>query len=160
MRAEVAVGRLLTARGETLVLAESCTGGMAAERVTRVPGSSVYFLAALVTYADEAKRRFLGVSAKLLREKGAVSRECAEAMARGARRQTGADWAVSVTGIAGPGGGTKTKPVGTVYIGLAGPSGVVARKYRFTGGRAEIRRRSATRALETLLRGLGGEAGS
>jgi nicotinamide-nucleotide amidase len=115
--------RLLTERKQTLALAESCTGGFVANRITNVSGASAVFLAGLVTYSNEAKMRFLGVSAETLAAHGAVSRETAIEMAEGARKVTGADFAIGITGIAGPTGGTPTKPVGTVFIALAGGGG-------------------------------------
>ena len=124
---ETVIVRLLTERKETLALAESCTGGCIANRVTNVPGASVVLLAGLVTYSNAAKQKFLGVRAETLARHGAVSEAVAREMAEGARQQTQADYALSVTGIAGPSGGTPEKPVGTVFIGLAGPSGTVIR---------------------------------
>ncbi len=111
--------RLLTEYGQTLALAESCTGGYLANRITNVPGASQILLAGLVTYSNEAKQKFLGVKAETLATHGAVSEPTAREMAEGARTQTGADYALAITGIAGPGGGTETKPVGTVFIALA-----------------------------------------
>jgi len=116
---EAVIVRLLTERKQTLALAESCTGGYLANRITNVPGASAVFLAGLVTYSNEAKQKFLGVSAQTLSQHGAVSDAAAREMAEGARRQTGADIALSVTGIAGPAGGTPDKPVGSVFIALA-----------------------------------------
>lgn len=116
---EAVIVRLLTERKQTLALAESCTGGYLANRITNVPGASAVFLAGLVTYSNEAKQKFLGVSAQTLSQHGAVSEAAAREMAEGARRQTGADFALSVTGIAGPAGGTPDKPVGSVFIALA-----------------------------------------
>jgi nicotinamide-nucleotide amidase len=113
--------REMTARGTTLALAESCTGGHIANRITNVPGASAVLLSGFVTYANAAKVALLGVSEQTLRDYGAVSEPVARQMAEGARRASGADYAISVTGIAGPGGGTSIKPVGTVYIGVAGP---------------------------------------
>jgi nicotinamide-nucleotide amidase len=110
---------LLTARGETLAVAESCTGGLLANRITNVPGASAIFLAGYVTYANEAKSRTLGVDAALIEAHGAVSGEVAAAMADGALQTSGASYALSTTGIAGPGGGSEHKPVGTVYIAFA-----------------------------------------
>jgi len=117
---EAVVVRLLTGRKQTLALAESCTGGYLANRITNVPGASAVLLAGLVPYSNEAKQTFLGVRADSLAAHGAVSEPVAREMAEGARRRTGADYALSVTGIAGPGGGTPDKPVGTVFIALAG----------------------------------------
>jgi nicotinamide-nucleotide amidase len=119
---EDVIVRLLTERKQTLALAESCTGGFIANRITNVPGASAVLLAGLVTYSNEAKEQLLGVSAATLKGHGAVSEAVARELVDGARRRTGADYAISVTGIAGPTGGTPEKPVGTVYIGLATPT--------------------------------------
>ena len=116
---EEAVGRLLAERGLTVAVAESCTGGLIAHRLTNVPGSSAYFLGGVVAYANEVKERVLGVRPETLRRYGAVSRETALEMARRVRRLLGADIALSATGIAGPAGGTPEKPVGLVYVALA-----------------------------------------
>jgi nicotinamide-nucleotide amidase len=113
--------RLLTERKQTLAVAESCTGGYIAHRITNVPGASAIFPAGLVTYSNEAKQKFLGVRAETLAQHGAVSEAVAREMAEGARRSCGADFSIAVTGIAGPGGGTPEKPVGTVFIGVASP---------------------------------------
>lgn len=116
---DAVVVRLLTERKKTLALAESCTGGFIAHRITNIPGASVVFLAGLVTYSNEAKQKFLGVKAETLQAHGAVSAETAQEMAEGCRANVGANFAIAVTGIAGPGGGTPEKPVGTVFIALA-----------------------------------------
>ena len=115
--------RQLTERKQTLALAESCTGGFIANRITNLPGASAVLLAGLVTYSNAAKERFLGVRAETLAAHGAVSEAVAREMAEGARANTGADFAIGVTGIAGPGGGTPEKPVGTVFIALASAAG-------------------------------------
>src|SRR5262249_3852629 len=117
---EASIIRLMTARRNTLAVAEACTGGRISSRLTYVPGSSAVLLAGLVTYSNKAKIRFLGVRPETLEKNGAVSEPAAQEMAEGARRETGADYALSVTGIAGPSGGSPEKPVGTVFIGLAG----------------------------------------
>ncbi|MFO7173457.1 MAG: competence/damage-inducible protein A [Bacillota bacterium] len=147
---ETAVGALLRERGETLALAESCTGGLVAQRITAVPGASAYFLAGYVTYSNEAKVEVLGVPREVLAAHGAVSEATVRAMATGARERSGATWAVSISGIAGPTGGTPEKPVGTVWIGLAGPGVVEARRYQFRGSRQEIRQWAAQTALALL----------
>ena len=151
------VGDALRRRGLTLGLAESCTGGLIAKRITDVAGSSAYFLGGLVTYSNESKQALLGVRESTLAAHGAVSEETAREMAVGARRALGADVAVSVTGIAGPGGGSAEKPVGTVWIGIAMDDAVEARRFRFLGERDEVRERAAQAALALLWRHLGQE---
>ncbi|MEQ1567903.1 MAG: CinA family nicotinamide mononucleotide deamidase-related protein, partial [Myxococcota bacterium] len=133
-QAEV-VGRMLAARGQTLALAESCTGGRIAAACTAVPGASEWLLEGIVSYANAAKVRLLGVSESDLAEHGAVSELVARAMAAGVRARSGASWGVGVTGIAGPGGGTPDKPVGTVHVALEGPEGQVHRAFRWMGNR-------------------------
>jgi nicotinamide-nucleotide amidase len=149
---ETVIVRLLTERKATLALAESCTGGYIANRVTNVPGASAVLLAGLVTYSNAAKQKFLGVHAETLARHGAVSEPVAREMAEGARRQTQADYALSVTGIAGPSGGTPEKPVGTVYIGLAGPSGTVAERQFNPYDRETFKQVTTQQALELLRR--------
>ncbi len=148
---------LCRARGWTLATAESCTGGLVAARLTGVPGSSEVFRGGVVAYANEIKQAELGVPAGLLEAHGAVSPEVAEAMARGARERLGVDVAVSVTGIAGPDGGSEDKPVGLVYLHAEGPAGGVGREFSFPGDRASIRARSVVGALH-LVRRLATEA--
>jgi nicotinamide-nucleotide amidase len=138
------------ARGLTLATAESCTGGLVAARLTSVPGSSDVLVGGVVAYADEVKTGQLGVSAELLERHGAVSAEVAEAMAAGARARLGADVAVSVTGIAGPGGGTEEKPVGLVYLHAQGPGGGLARELNLPGNRDAIRGRATAAALHLV----------
>ncbi len=153
---EGVVGRLLAAAGRTLTTAESCTGGLVAERLTRVPGSSAYFLGGVVTYTDALKTRLLGVPEEMLAAHGAVSEPVARAMAAGGRARYGADYGIGVTGIAGPGGGSEEKPVGTVHVALAGPGDgdLEHRKVRFPGGRGRVRRQTSQLALELLRRDL------
>ena len=148
---EIEVGRLLQQRGWKLVLAESCTGGLLGSRITDVSGSSEYFLGGVIAYAYEAKADLLGVSWNTLNTKGAVSRETVLEMARGVRRGMKADIAVSVSGIAGPGGGTPEKPVGTTWIGLAGPDGERAKMFQFSGDREGNKNSAADAALKLLL---------
>jgi nicotinamide-nucleotide amidase len=135
----------------SLTTAESCTGGLLAKYLTDIPGSSAYFQQGFITYANEAKTRLLGVPTDTLEQFGAVSEPTALAMADGARQRAGTDFALAISGIAGPGGGTPDKPVGTVCIALATPSGTMARTFLFSGDRDMIRDRSAKMAL-TLLR--------
>lgn len=152
---ESVVGELLERAGRTVVTAESCTGGLVAERLTRVAGSSAFFLGGVVSYSNELKHRLLGVPLALIDEHGAVSEEVARAMASGARRRLGGDYAVSVTGIAGPGGGSEHKPVGTVHMALAGPGEeVVHRRVRFPGGRGRVRQQTSQMVLDLLRRHL------
>jgi len=141
---------LFRERGVTLSLAESCTGGMIAARITAVPGSSAYFLAGNVTYSNEAKSRMLEVPAELIERHGAVSAEVALAMAAGARRGSGSDLSLSVTGIAGPDGGTPEKPVGTVYIAIADASSCMVERYNFQGDRDVVRSLTCFTALDWL----------
>jgi len=147
------VGRHLRDRGLTVALAESCTGGMISALLTDVPGSSDYLLLDAVTYSNASKEKLLGVGSEVLRAYGAVSGECAQAMADGARRLADSDIAVSVTGVAGPGGGSGAKPVGTVWMGLA-RRGEPTRTEQFSlsGDRNRIRRRAAYLALQMIVR--------
>ncbi|HXR96978.1 MAG TPA: competence/damage-inducible protein A [Terriglobales bacterium] len=145
------VGEALRLRNQSLALAESCTAGMVAETLTRAPGASDFFLGGVVCYSDQVKRDLLGVADETLTAHGAVSAACACELARGARQRCAADWAIAVTGIAGPGGGTPTKPVGTVFIALAGPDGkVMAVQHQLAGDRDRIRRWSTHLALNQL----------
>jgi nicotinamide-nucleotide amidase len=149
---ETIVGRMLTTRNMTVATAESCSGGLIAHRITRVSGSSNYFLRGYVVYSNEAKEQALGVSASLISKKGAVSKEVAEALALGARKAAGSDVAISTTGIAGPGGGSAEKPVGLVYMGLADDQGAQSFEFRFTGDRETVKKRTSQSALEILRR--------
>lgn len=141
---------LLRATGATVSLAESCTGGLIAARITQTAGSSAWFLEGAVTYSNQAKSRMLGVPAALIEAHGAVSAEVAVAMATGARAASGADLALSVTGIAGPDGGTEEKPVGTVYIALADRNACTAKQHQFPGDRERVRSITCFAALELL----------
>lgn len=147
-----AVARLLIERNRTVATAESCTGGLIAKSLTDVPGSSAYFIDGLVTYSDEAKTRLLDVPAELIAQHGAVSHQVAETMAANCRRISNADFAISVTGIAGPTGGTPDKPVGLVYIGLADAAGTKVTEHRFGDflTREEIRDRTRKAAINHL----------
>ncbi|GAB4280281.1 MAG: competence/damage-inducible protein A [Oscillatoriaceae cyanobacterium] len=149
------VGQLLRDRGQTLAVAESCTGGGLGQMITAISGSSDYFLGGVIAYHNSVKMSSLGVDSESLVKMGAVSAEVAQQMAAGVRQSLGANWGLSITGIAGPGGGTEAKPVGLVYIGLAGPNGeAVAFEHRFgaTRGRDWVRHLSACTALDTLRR--------
>ncbi len=151
---EVVVGNALRRRSETVCVAESCTGGLVAARFTSVPGSSDYFLGGFLTYTDRIKTALLGVPEQLLLKHTAVSERAAEAMAACARERTGSTWALSVTGVAGPAGGTEAAPVGTVIVGLAGPGGCRSRRARFIGDRERVRTLAAQLALDILRREL------
>lgn len=145
------IGRLLTQRGLTLALAESCTGGLIAHRITMTPGSSAYFLGGVVSYANSVKQALLGVEAEVLAREGAVSEAVAAQLAAGVRDRLGADIGIAVTGIAGPGGGSPEKPVGLVFMGFANPRGeVTVRRYEFSGNRLEIKEQTCAAALEWL----------
>ncbi|MDK1028753.1 MAG: CinA family protein [Anaerolineae bacterium] len=144
---EIILGQLLREKGLQLATAESCTGGLIADRITNIPGSSEYFRGGVVAYAYEAKVALLGVSWDTLREYGAVSEETVIEMARGARMALGSDIAVSVSGIAGPDGGLPDKPVGTTWIGLSSTDGDMAQKFVGEGDRLQIKSSSAEAAL-------------
>jgi PncC family amidohydrolase len=147
-----AVGQLLTVSGLTLALAESCTGGLTGHLITDVPGSSSYFLGSAVCYAYSAKESVLGVRHETLQAHGAVSAECAQEMAQGARRLFGADIAVSVTGIAGPGGGLPNKPVGLVHIHLSASEAEIAERHVWSSDRAGNKALSAEAVLSLVAR--------
>jgi nicotinamide-nucleotide amidase len=149
---ESIVVQLLTDRKQTLALAESCTGGGIAHRITNVPGASAVLLAGLVTYSNSAKEKFLGVRSETLAAHGAVSEPVAREMAEGARKQTGADYALSVTGIAGPSGGSETKPVGTVFIGLASATETAVEKNYNPYDRETFKQATGNQALDLLRR--------
>lgn len=148
---EIQIGDLLRQKGWKLATAESCTGGLIGHRITNIPGSSDYYLGGVVAYAYEAKVAVLGVSWETLHKHGAVSRQTVLEMARGARILLRADMAVSVSGIAGPGGATPDKPVGTTWFGLSTTGGEWARVYCFPGDRAQNKAHSAQAALQFVL---------
>ncbi len=149
---EAVLVQLLTEMKKTLAMAESCTGGLLAHRITNVPGASAVFLSGFVTYSNGAKEKFLGVKAETLSQYGAVSEQVAREMAEGMRERTGADYALSVTGIAGPSGGTKEKPVGTVFIGLAGPFKTVVVRNFNPVDRETFKQMTTQQAMELLRR--------
>ena len=152
---EKVVGELLRKASASVALAESCTGGLVSERLTRVPGSSDYVLGGAVTYTNELKTQLVGVPAEMIAEHGAVSEPVARAMAEGVCRALGSDYGIGITGVAGPGGGSEAKPVGTVHIALAGPHGDTDhRKVRFPGDRERVRWHASQLALEMLRRRL------
>ncbi len=147
---EEIVGRLLRGQGSTLSTAESCTGGMVARLITSVPGASDYFRGTVVSYANEVKEKVLGVKAETLRDQGAVSRQTVEEMAAGARKVIGTDYAIAISGIAGPTGGTPEKPVGTVWIAVATPQKIHTEKFVFGFTRSENIERAAYTSLNIL----------
>lgn len=149
---EEVVGRILTENRATIAVAESCTGGLLAERLTNVPGSSVYFLGGVVCYSNELKSRLVDVPPSMIEAKGAVSPDVALALAEGIRKLTGARLGIGVTGIAGPGGGSPEKPVGLVYIGLADERGPRQKEFRFLGDRDRIRLFASQAALDMARR--------
>ena len=139
------------AAGRTVAVAESCTGGLVAHAITANAGSSAFFVGGVVSYSNAVKAALLGVSPSILDEHGAVSAQCAVAMADGARTRLGADLAASVTGVAGPDGGSDAKPVGLVYVAVAGLGATVVRRYLWAGDRSANKRDSAAAAIELLL---------
>lgn len=148
---EFQVGSLLRERKLKLAVAESCTGGLVSDRITNIAGSSEYFLGGVIAYAYEAKVNLLDVSWDTLNTRGAVSKEVVLEMARGVRKAFGTDVAASLSGIAGPGGGTPVKPVGTVWIALTAPHGEWTRLFHFSGDRVQIKTASADAALQFIL---------
>jgi len=148
---EVLVGEELSSQGLWLAVAESCTGGLIGHLLTNVAGSSRYYMGSVTAYANEAKVRLLGVGWETLEKYGAVSSETVIEMARGIRITLAADIGISVSGIAGPGGGTPEKPVGTVWIGLSSPSQEYSRHYLWSGDRLAVKEQSAQAALNLLL---------
>jgi nicotinamide-nucleotide amidase len=152
---EAMIGKLLVEEKRTIALAESCTGGLIGHRLTQVPGSSAYMDQGIICYSNKSKTELLGVPADLIERHGAVSGEVAAAMAKGVRERSGVSIGLSVTGIAGPGGATATKPVGLVYVGLNADNGdIVTREHRFHGDRSVIKQRSSQAALDLLRRWL------
>jgi nicotinamide-nucleotide amidase len=151
---EQIVGRQLQSHQATLAVAESCTGGLLAARITAVSGSSEYFLGGVVCYSNAVKQSAVGVSAELLAAQGAVSAEVAEALANGIRTRMNATFGIGITGIAGPGGGTRQKPVGLVYLALAGPKQTDVLERRYWGEREVVRRQATQTALDMLRRAL------
>ena len=149
-RIEKTVCSLLTEAGLKLATAESCTGGMVAQKITSVAGASECFECGVVTYSNEQKKRLLGVRPDTLSRFGAVSRETALEMCRGIKETAGADFGIGITGIAGPGGGTAEKPVGLVYIGICGENIHEAYEFHFTGSRDEVRQSAANAALRMV----------
>lgn len=151
---EEVVGMYLVLKQKTVAVAESCTGGLVSERLTRVPGSSTFFLGGAVCYSNKLKTMLAGVPATLIEECGAVSKPVAQALAEGIRKRTGASIGLGITGIAGPSGGTPEKPVGLVYIALADEPGTLIREFRFPGNRKKIRHWASQASLEMIRRRL------
>lgn len=156
---EARIGRILRERRMKIAVAESCTGGLIANRITNIQGASDYFDMGFVTYSNDSKELYLFVPEEVIAEKGAVSSEVAKEMAEGVKETTEADVALSVTGVAGPGGGTPEKPIGTVYVGLASKDGTVVRKFLFSGDRLSIKEQTSEEALKMVLDYLEGRLG-
>ena len=148
---EARIGRILKERRMKIAVAESCTGGHIANRITNIQGASDYFDLGFVTYSNDSKELYLFVTEEVIAEKGAVSSEVAKAMAEGLREATDADIALSVTGVAGPGGGSPEKPVGTVFVGLASKDGTFVNKFLFSGDRISIKEQTSEEALKLVL---------
>lgn len=155
VRPEEAVGQTLRDRGLTLAVVESCTGGLLSNMITDVPGSSDYFIGGVIAYSNEVKKKVIGVRPDTLLKFGAVSLQAAQEMAAGARNKLKSDIGVSITGIAGPGGGTPKKPVGAVFIAVSIKNRLTVRKFLFKGNRKSIKKQSAQSALAMLARALG-----
>jgi len=145
------VGHRLRDDRRSIATAESCTGGLLSAALTEVPGSSAWFMAGWVTYSNAAKQRDLGVDAQLIDQHGAVSGPVVQAMAQGAQRRAATDWAIAVSGVAGPGGGSPEKPVGTVWLSWAGPHDQRIEQCHFAGERSAVRQAAVRHALATLL---------
>lgn len=156
---EELINKVLTKNGKTLATSESCTGGLLGDRITRVPGSSAYFLGGVIAYANDVKERLLGVQKETMIAYGAVSEETALEMARGVRRVLKADYGLSITGIAGPGGGSPEKPVGLTWVAVSGPEGDRAAKYIYQSDREGNKNAAVDSVLELLLELIDGSAG-
>ncbi len=154
---EEKVAGLLRGAGQTIAVAESCTGGLICHRLTNISGSSQYLEMGVVAYSNRVKTSLLGVPQAVIADHGAVSESCVRAMASGVRRLAGTAMGLAVSGIAGPTGGTPEKPVGTVYVGLAGEKGEIGRHFSFRGSRLDIKEQSATEALRMVSRYFEGE---
>lgn len=152
MTPEIRIAKALIRKHKTLSIAESCTGGLIASRLTSIPGASRFFRLGLIVYSNNAKKQLLSISPAMLRSDGAVSRAVAEEMARNVSKRHSTDFGLGVTGIAGPSGGTKKKPVGLVYIAAGSKRKILSVKYTFKGTRNKIRALAATEALRLLLK--------
>lgn len=146
------IGRQLAAKNKTLAIAESCTGGYISHLITSVAGSSAYYMGGIISYHNKIKKEELSVREKTLKKHGAVSAECAGEMALGIKKEFKTDFAIATTGIAGPTGAVKGKPVGTVYIAIANKKKLVVERFQFNGNRLQVIRQSASKALEMLLK--------
>lgn len=149
---EEQIAHMLIKHKKTLAVAESCTGGLASHRLTNIPGSSGFFKLGICAYANEAKNKLLGISSRTLLKYGAVSRQVAQCMARGVRKKAKTDYGIGITGIAGPTGATKNKPIGLTYIAVSYKNKVIYRKYIFKGTRKKIKSQAASGALTLLSR--------
>ena len=149
---ESELGEILIKKKLTIATAESCTGGLIANRITNIPGSSKYFESGLITYSNQSKIELLNVPEDIIKQNGAVSRECARAMALGIKALVKTDLGLAVTGIAGPSGGIPEKPVGLVYIAFALDDSIEIREFKFNGNRLEIKQQTSDEALKLILR--------
>jgi PncC family amidohydrolase len=145
------LGKILRAKNLTLVVAESCTGGLVGHTITNTPGSSDYFLGGVITYSDESKIELLSVSEETIKKYGAVSAECVKEMVSGVKRILRSDIGLAISGIAGPGGGTEEKPVGTVFVAIEDRNGNEWYQFNFEGSRIDIKEQSCLKALELLI---------
>jgi len=150
MRVEMAIGQLLRGRGETLSIAESCTGGLVSDRITNISGSSNYFMGGMVTYSNESKAEHLGIPLNFIKRHGAVSPQVARKMAQGVRKAFSTTFGLSTTGVAGPTGGTKRSPIGRVFIGIAHGRRTWVMKLDLKGSRREIKGKAAEKSLNCL----------
>ena len=146
----ISISKKLTKNGRTIATAESCTGGLLANMFTNLPGSSQYFLVGIAAYSNQAKTSLLKIPAAVIKQHGAVSSEVSKLMAQNIRKISSSDYAIGITGIAGPGGGSPKKPLGTVFISLAVNSKTITKRFRFTGTRLEIKRKTALKAVSML----------
>jgi PncC family amidohydrolase len=146
------IAKLLTARNQTLATAESCTGGLVSHTITNIPGASNFYKGGVIAYANDTKSRLVGVPSSLIGEHGAVSAPVALAMAKGIRKKTRADFSIAVTGIAGPGGGTRSKPVGLVFIAASSLRKTLLRRFLFKGTRLQVKTQARDAALNMLLK--------
>ncbi len=147
---EITISELLIKKNKTLAVAESCTGGLLANVLTNIPGSSKYFLLGVVAYNNQTKTSLLNVPERIIKRYGAVSRQVAQLMAQNVRKNASSDYGIGITGIAGPGGGTPKKPIGTVFISIAAQNKEKTQKFHFTGSRLAVKRKTALKALSML----------